>query len=106
LKDLESVDCIGIDEGQFFDDIVEFCELNANKGKVVIVSALDSNFKKEAFGKILDLIPKCEEVTKLKAVCMICFKEASFSKRICKNEDEILIGGSNEYISVCRKCYE
>ena len=31
---------IGIDEGQFFVDIVEFSELAANNGKVVIISSL------------------------------------------------------------------
>jgi hypothetical protein len=34
-------DVIGIDEGQFFEDIVTFAETCANLGKVVIVSALD-----------------------------------------------------------------
>ena len=30
-------DVIGIDEGQFFGDVVEFCDRWANKGKVVIL---------------------------------------------------------------------
>ena len=33
-------DVIGIDEGQFFADIVEFSEMAANNGKVVIISSL------------------------------------------------------------------
>ena len=33
-------DVIGIDEGQFFVDIVEFSEMAANSGKVVIISSL------------------------------------------------------------------
>lgn len=32
---------IGIDEGQFFPDIVEFSEHAANAGKIVIIAALD-----------------------------------------------------------------
>ena len=33
-------DVVGIDEGQFFEDLVEFSELAANSGKVVIISSL------------------------------------------------------------------
>ncbi|CAM4553948.1 unnamed protein product [Lepidochelys kempii] len=39
---------IGIDEGQFFPDIVEFCEAMANAGKTVIVAALDGTFQRKA----------------------------------------------------------
>ena len=38
--ELENYDIIGVDEGQFFPDIVEFCEKAANDGKIVIVSSL------------------------------------------------------------------
>ena len=36
------------------------------------------------FGNILELVPLAEKVDKLNAVCMQCFKDASFSKRICE----------------------
>lgn len=38
---------IGIDEGQFFPDIVDFCEEMANAGKTVIVAALDGTFQRK-----------------------------------------------------------
>ncbi|KDR10834.1 Thymidine kinase [Zootermopsis nevadensis] len=75
-------DVIGIDEGQFFPDIVERCEEFANLGKIVIIAALDGTFQRVGFGNILNLIPLAENVVKLNAVCMICFREASFTKRI------------------------
>ena len=31
---------------------------------------------------VLNLIPLAESVVKLKAVCMICFKDAAFTKRL------------------------
>ena len=37
---ISEYDVIGVDEGQFFPDIVEFCEKAANEGKIVIVSSL------------------------------------------------------------------
>jgi thymidine kinase len=99
-------DCIGIDEGQFFPDIVDFCEEMANLGKTVIVAALDGNFERKPFGKILDLIPKSEEVMKLTAVCIQCGTKASFSSKISgSREVEIDIGGSDKYIATCRACY-
>ena len=37
-------DVIGIDEGQFFKDIVPFCEEVAQAGKIVITAALSSTY--------------------------------------------------------------
>lgn len=102
---LENYDVIGIDEGQFFQDVVSFAEEAANKGKIVIVSALDGTFKREAFGSILDLIPIAEKVTKLNAVCMLCCQEASFTKRLSEETAIEVIGGSDKYIAVCRSCF-
>jgi len=42
----ETCSVIGIDEGQFFSDIIEFCELMANAGKVVVVAALDGTYQR------------------------------------------------------------
>lgn len=55
-------DCIGIDEGQFYEDIVDFAETAANLGKIVIISALSGTFERKPFKDVLDLIPKCEKV--------------------------------------------
>ena len=53
----------------------------ANKGKVVIVAALDATFAREGFGDILKLVPLAENVIKLTAVCMGCYGDASFTYR-------------------------
>uniref|UniRef100_H3D962 Thymidine kinase n=1 Tax=Tetraodon nigroviridis TaxID=99883 RepID=H3D962_TETNG len=94
---------IGIDEGQFFPDIVEFCEEMANLGKTVIVAALDGTSR--AFGNILNLVPLAESVVKLNAVCMQCFKEAAYTKRIGAEKEVEVIGGADKYQAVCRKCH-
>lgn len=105
IADAMNYDVIGIDEGQFFNDIIEFAEILSNKGKIVIISALDGDFRRTEFGKICQLIPKCEEVIKLKAICKLCFNDASFTKRVIDSDVVELIGGSEYYIPVCRKCY-
>ncbi|NWU98401.1 KITH protein, partial [Upupa epops] len=96
---------IGIDEGQFFPDIVEFCETMANAGKTVIVAALDGTFQRKAFGNILNLVPLAESVVKLNAVCMECYREASYTKRLGEEREVEVIGGADKYHSVCRACY-
>ena len=70
-----------------FADLTEFCESMANKGKTVIVAALDGTFQRKVcavlccavlcsrvqpFGNVLELVPLAEEVTKLNAVCVHC----------------------------------
>ncbi|NXY00197.1 KITH protein, partial [Centropus bengalensis] len=96
---------IGIDEGQFFPDIVEFCEMMANAGKTVIVAALDGTFQRKAFGSILNLVPLAESVVKLNAVCMECYRDASYTKRLGAEREIEVIGGADKYHSVCRACY-
>ncbi|XP_005070251.1 thymidine kinase, cytosolic [Mesocricetus auratus] len=96
---------IGIDEGQFFPDIVDFCEMMANAGKTVIVAALDGTFQRKAFGSILNLVPLAESVVKLTAVCMECFREAAYTKRLGLEKEVEVIGGADKYHSVCRLCY-
>jgi thymidine kinase len=56
-EEASKYDVIGIDEGQFFADVVTFSEKMANLGKVVLVAALDGTFQRKPFGCILDLIP-------------------------------------------------
>lgn len=109
LKDVRQIaktyTVIGIDEGQFFKDVTEFSEEMANLGKIVIIAALDGTYQRRGFGDILNLVPLAECICKLKAVCMICYNEASFTKRKgCETQIE-LIGGKEAYLSVCRSCY-
>lgn len=84
---------------------MEFCERMANAGKTVIVAALDGTFQRKAFGSILNLVPLAESVVKLTAVCMECFREAAYTKRLSMEKEVEVIGGADKYHSVCRLCY-
>lgn len=72
----------------------------ANRGKIVIVAALDGTFQRKAFGSILELVPLAEEVTKLNSVCTQCGNDASFSKRIGNEKEVEVIGGADKYVSI------
>ena len=65
--------------------MITFCETESDKGKKVIVAALDS-FGDNIFKDVLRLIPLSESVTKLKAICMSCSGDAIFTKAIEKDK--------------------
>lgn len=102
-------DVIGIDEGQFFSDIVQFVdELVENNNKIVIIAALDGTYEGKAFGHIHELVCRSEQFVKLSAVCLDCGKDASFTVRRPdfsgdKNSVEV-VGAADLYESVCRQC--
>ena len=77
----------------------------ADLGKILIISALDGDFRRKPFGRILELVPKAEKVTKLSAVCCICFHDAGFTRRLSDEKEVTVIGGSDKYIAVCRSCF-
>merc|ERR1712151_1450450 len=56
---------IGIDEGQFFEDLLDFATDMANRGKLVIIAALDGTFEQKPFPVIAEIIPHAESVVKL-----------------------------------------
>jgi thymidine kinase len=112
LLDVNTYDIIGIDEAQFFEDLTDFslmvCEVLKKK---VIVSGLNGDFNRQSFGKILELIPYCDTVTKLYPFCALCrdirgeMNPALFSKRLTKEQEKIVIGKEEKYLPVCRECY-
>ena len=112
-KLLKDYDVIGIDESQLFDHnsiTTTIPYLVDQLGKKVIISGLNGDFKRNKFGKILDLIPQCDTITKLDPYCSKCAEngdivKALFSKKLGDNKDVVDIGYDN-YIPVCRECYK
>lgn len=98
---------VGVDEGQFYPDVVEACDAWAEEGRCVYVSALDGTSARKPFGPILDLVPLAEAVVKLAAVCTLCGDEgaaAAFTLRTSADEGVKVIGGADKYIAACRTC--
>lgn len=100
-------DVILINEGQFFSDLYDVViDMLSNKKKIYICG-LDGDFERKKFGSILDLIPLCDKVTKLTSLCSLC-KDGTpgiFSMRLTKETEQTVVGSDN-YIPVCRKCYQ
>lgn len=100
-------DVICVNEGQFFKGLVDFCIDACENSKIIHVCGLDGDYLKRPFGELLNLIPHCETVQKLHALCLTCKDGtlASFTKRISDSSDLVVIGSEESYQPVCRKCY-
>jgi thymidine kinase len=96
-----------INEGQFFNDLYEWTEMMVETNhKEIYICGLDGDFNRNKFGQILELIPLCDKVTKLKSLCSMCKNgtKALFSLRVTEEKEQVLIG-SDCYKPVCRACY-
>ena len=104
LEVAEKFDVIGIDEAQFFDEsIVEVCNKLADSGKRVIVAGLDMDYMGKPFGPMPNLLAVAEYVTKVHAICTRSGKMASYTHRIAKSDELILLGDTRKYEALSRK---
>lgn len=104
---------VGIDEVQFFSaEIVDLILELINDGKRVIVAGFDLDFRGVPMSCMPVLMALADSVTKLKAICMRCGKEARHSQRLVNgkpakfDEPIILIGAEECYEARCRDCFE
>ena len=103
---VSNYDIFLINEGQFFDDLYDIVNILVNMHKKrVYVCGLDGDYKRRKFGSILDIVPLCDEVTKLKAICKRCKKNPAIFTHRLSNEQEQTVIGSDNYVSLCRNCY-
>ena len=105
----KNANVILIDEGQFFQDIVEFAKKSVNEDdKILIISGLNGDYQKKKIGYINDLITEADDIEFQRAICHFCKtpEDALFSLRIDKNnKEQILIGEKDIYVPVCRYHY-
>jgi thymidine kinase len=102
-------DVIGLDESQFFPEIVDFVDkMVEEENKTLIVAALDGTYEGKPFGRIHELLSRCDQITKLTAVCRHCGNDAPFTVRRPDFTTQVgvieVIGADDLYESVCRRC--
>ena len=106
LKYIKNTDVFCIDEAQFFNkEIVDICNQLANNNKRVIISGLNKDFNSTPFGSVPELLAHADDITKLNAICVICGNIATFSYRLIKEKEQILIGEKEKYEARCRNCF-
>ena len=102
----EGVQVVGIDEAQFFDEsLVQVCKSLADRGVRVIVAGLDMDYKGVPFGPIPTLMAVAEDVRKVHAICVKCGSLATYSHRLSKSRDLVLLGEKDIYEPLCRDCF-
>ena len=103
----DNADVFGVDEAQFFDEnLISVCNDLAKSGKRVVIAGLDKDYAAKSFGPISKLMVDAEYVTKVNAICMVCGDPASFTQRISKEKDLVVVGETDKYEARCRKCFQ
>ena len=100
--------CILVDEAQFLTkkQVVQLSDLADEYNIPVMCYGLRTNFKGELFDGSKWLFAYADTIEEIKTICF-CGKKAIFNARIedgriTKDGEEIVIGGNNTYISLCR----
>lgn len=103
-----------IEEAQFFPDLIPFINSVVDTdGKHAVVVGLDGDAERRPFGRVLDLIPLADRVTKLTAMCKRCRDgtPAIFTfAHTNKAESSAIagvpcVGADEQYVPLCRKHY-
>jgi len=109
----DNFDGVFIDEGQFYEDVDEFCETLANAGLAVFCSALLADYNRKPFPSISRLLALSDNIVFTTAVDRSTGKDAPFTmKRRGSSEsgtnsfgENYDIGGEDKYESVSRVSY-
>ena len=104
-----------VEEAQFFSDLIPFIEQVVDKdGKHAVVVGLDGDADRRPFGRVLDLIPLADRVTKLTAMCKHCgdgtpaiftLAHNSATEAAIASGSVINVGSDEKYVPLCRKHY-
>jgi thymidine kinase len=95
-----------IEEAQFYKGLYTFVKTAVEQdGKHVVCVGLDGDANRRPFGEILQLIPLCDNVEKIKSLCAECRDgtPALFSHRNTPSQAQIQVGSENTYTPLCRK---
>lgn len=102
-------DVVAIDEVQFLgggvERIVESVKEMTEREVTVILAGLDLDFSGQPFEALKELMPLADYLNKHHAVCVKCGTDAWVSHRKTKSTERVVIGATNEYEPLCRKCY-
>ena len=112
LVDTKPIHCILIDEGQFLTEkqVMELTQIVDYMNIPVIVYGLKNDFKNDLFEGSKALLIYADKIEEIKTICWFCDRKATMVLRVLDGKpvytgEQVLIGGNDNYIPVCRKCY-
>lgn len=107
--DLSDCDCIIVDEAQFLtrDQVFHLADIVDSRNIPVICYGLRADFLGNLFEGSQTLMAIADTIEEIKTVCW-CGRKATFNARIvdgkvAKAGEQILLGGNESYVALCRR---
>jgi thymidine kinase len=97
-------DLLVIDEGQFFDIDLPLWLERVPEWVYIVVTGLDLTSDGYPFGPMGHLLCIADNPEKLTAIC-VCGAEATRSACMVKKDGDVLVGGGETYVPMCKKCW-
>lgn len=111
LLQIERIDIVLIDEAMFLsaEQVNQLVEVVDDLEIPVICYGLRIDYRGKPFEGSSYLMALADEISEIKAICH-CGKKATMNVRfenetIIKEGEQIVIGGNDQYTSLCRKCF-
>ncbi|MGC8637111.1 MAG: thymidine kinase [Athalassotoga sp.] len=90
-------DYVAFDEAQFFgEDLIQVVKEFIDAGTDVIVSGLNLDFRGEVFENVMKIAAMADEIVLLKAVCVVCGKDATLTQRLILKDGEWVPASSKD----------
>ena len=109
LEDVRGYDCVIVDEAQFLSkERIQFLVAIVDELNIpVIAYGLRTDFQENFFEGSQWLMAWADTIEEVKTICW-CGRKAICNARVVdgkvvKEGDQILLGGSSQYVSLCRK---
>jgi len=107
----QPIDCVLIDECQFLrkHHVQELAEIVDSFDVPVLAYGLKNDFRNELFEGSYYFLVYADKIEEIKTICW-CGRKATMVARIqdgkiVRSGDQIVIGGNEMYVSLCRKHY-
>jgi thymidine kinase len=90
--------------------VSQFREISLIHDTPVICYGLRTDFKGKFFAGASRLMELADSIEEIKVTCQFCNKKAIMNMRLLNGEptlsgEQIQVGGDEEYVPVCFKCY-
>ena len=106
---VEEYSCVIVDEAQFLtkEQVQQLVDIVDQKNIPVMAYGLRADFQGNLFEGSQYLMAWADTIEEVKTVCW-CGKKATYNARICdgrvvKTGEQIMLGGNESYVSLCRK---
>lgn len=95
---------VGLDEGQFFSiEVIDIIRELTQRGVRVVVAGLDMDWQGKPFDPMPQLMAIAEEVSKQRAVCIVCGDSASYTQKTQGDSaEQVAVGADEAYEARCR----